>query len=53
MDGSVSGGAQGLGGNNEVGCVMLYYIICVRHHGRDTVGLMTDKVGVEGVAGVE
>ena len=53
MDGSVSGGAQGLGGNNEVWCVMLYYIICVRHHGRDTVGLMIDKVGVGGVAGVE
>ena len=50
MDGSVSGGAQGLGGNNEVGCVMLYYIICVRHHGR---GLMIGRVGVEGVAGVD
>ena len=53
MDGSVSGGVQGLGGNNEVGCVMLYYIICVRHHGRDTVGLMIDRAEVEGVVEVE
>ena len=48
MGGSVSGGAHG--GNNEVWCVVFYYIICVRHHGR---GLMIGRVGVESVAGLD